>query len=408
MTLIRQLVRSKNSGDGIGPQLLRVLNSGGYSRLRQKLDDHLVHENDEQVATARALCLACEADEEEVDHLNQEIRRIEEQQQAKKQALLYSLESIRNAEGQIPADRNRTWNQKHPNSLAWSGIRKLLPESSQVRQLPPAVETAAIRKSESESENSQPTLYIYMLGEFRVYCDDTIIEGWPRCKAKSVFKYLAIHRRKPIPKEVLMDLFWPNSDSRAARNSLNVAIYNLRQALRVDDQTLTPIIFKDDCYLFNPEFSIYLDIEEFEARIKEAGILDGRGESEAAIASYEAAVSLYGGELFPDDRYEDWLMFHRRELEESYLSVLEHLNTHFFADENYEACIQMSGKLLGVDACNEEAHRLRMRCFCRSGQLHLAVRQYHHCVDALKRGLQMSPCLETVQLYKKLKRREII
>jgi hypothetical protein len=103
-----------------------------------------------------------------------------------------------------------------------------------------AVAPSPVRK---EEDRSPPSLVIYCLGLFRVYQDEQTVEDWPSSKGKAVFKYLVTHRERPVAKEVLMELFWPGVDPDAARNSLNVAIYGLRQALRQARPSFSHILF---------------------------------------------------------------------------------------------------------------------------------------------------------------------
>jgi DNA-binding SARP family transcriptional activator len=62
--------------------------------------------------------------------------------------------------------------------------------------------------------------------------------------------------------------------------------------------------------------------------------------------------------------------------------------------------------MVEADACNEEAHRLLMRCYGRLGHAHLALRQYHFCVDALARELNLIPSAQTVALFQQIRHRQ--
>jgi DNA-binding SARP family transcriptional activator len=64
------------------------------------------------------------------------------------------------------------------------------------------------------------------------------------------------------------------------------------------------------------------------------------------------------------------------------------------------------GKTLAVDACREEAHRRLMRCYSRQGQPYLALRQYHLCVETLKKELDVTPAATTTRLYERIRHRE--
>ena len=57
------------------------------------------------------------------------------------------------------------------------------------------------------------------------------VPRWTSLKARAVFQYLLIHQDRPIRRDVLMSLQWPDHSHTSARNNLNVALYSLRNTL---------------------------------------------------------------------------------------------------------------------------------------------------------------------------------
>ena len=251
-----------------------------------------------------------------------------------------------------------------------------------------------------------PHVEIYLLGPFRVFANDRAIEDWPNGKGKAIFKYLATHRGQPVPREVLMGVFWPDADQHAARNNLNVALYGLRKVLAPADPGFSFVLFRRGCYALNPGLRVWVDAEAFEACVHQAQSIERQRGMAAAVAEYRVARATYHSALLVDDRYEGWLIPQRQSLQERYLKVLGRLGAHYFAEQDFEACAAMTGKMLEVDNCNEEAHRLLMRCHSRMGHTHLALRQYHFCVDALARELNLIPSPQTVALFQQIRHRE--
>jgi DNA-binding SARP family transcriptional activator len=259
---------------------------------------------------------------------------------------------------------------------------------------------------EGHSENAAvtaacdaPSLEVYLLCPFQVLLDGEPVSGWPNCRGKAIFKYLIAHRRRPIPKEVLMDTFWPDADPDCARNNLNVAVYGLRKILASVNASVSYVLFQDNHYLLNPDVAIWVDSEAFMEHVRRGKDLDRKGDRASAIAEYRAADTIYQGELLIDDRYEDWLLDLRQQFQDAYQHALEQLGEYHFTNGDYDFCIAYSGKILAVDACNEGAHRRLMRCYSRLGQPHLVVRQYRQCMETLSKELQLSPSQETRQLF---------
>lgn len=253
-----------------------------------------------------------------------------------------------------------------------------------------------------------PSVEVYLLSPFRVFANDRAIDEWPNCKGKSIFKYLVVHRSQPVAKEVLMDEFWPGADADAARNNLNVAVYGLRRALARADAEFPFVLFRQGCYSFNPTLRLWVDAEAFEASVHRAQAAEQCGDVEAAIAEYGVAQAIYHSPLLVDDRYEDWLIPRRLSLQDSHLKALTRLSRFHFEREDYEASAAAAAKMVEADACNEDAHRLLMRCYGRLGHAHLALRQYHFCVDALARELSLIPSAQTVALFQQIRQRQAI
>jgi DNA-binding SARP family transcriptional activator len=267
--------------------------------------------------------------------------------------------------------------------------------------LPAANETACAR-------GAAPMLAARVLGPFRVLLNDQAIDNWPNCRGKAIFKYLLLNRKHPVAREALMERFWPEAEPRAARNSLNVAMHRLRRALGRDGFPF--VQFADGHYLLNPKLTVSIDADTFLAHAVRASELERDQDVEGAIREYTTCVALYQGELLPEDRhdYDEWLLPLRQQLRDRYLNVLDRLGRIQFDRQDVPSCTTTCAKMLAVDACNEGAHRMLMRCYARLGQPQLAQRQYQTCIQILNRELGIPASPETTELYRHIVRRRVV
>jgi DNA-binding SARP family transcriptional activator len=288
----------------------------------------------------------------------------------------------------------------------------LLPPVNQAP--PPAIEksrkekvtkTPASRKrQQSKRANNIVPVTVHMLGTFRIAIGDAPVKI-PSSRSLSLFKYLLIHHKQAIHRELLMDKFWPDAEPETARNSLNVAIHSLRQHLHtVSDVPV--IVFEAGAYGLAPNLQVWIDVEEFERAHQTGHRLETRNQLSAAIAEYECAISLYQGDLLEESPYEEWMILDRERLRIAYLETLDRLSQIYFEEEHYSACRTACQLILIKDPCREDAHCLLMRCYSRQRQPHLALYQYQICVEALRGELQVEPAPETTQLYNRIRRRE--
>jgi DNA-binding SARP family transcriptional activator len=204
-----------------------------------------------------------------------------------------------------------------------------------------------------------------------------------------------------------MDLFWPENEPEMARRNLYQAIYTLRQTLQSGGSSFPYILCEEGCYHLNPELELWLDSEAFMNHYQTGRRLERSGHLAEAIKAYELAESLYEGEFLVEDIYEDWSLVERENLKHAYLELLERLGEYYFNQEQFVLCIAFCQKLLLEDNCREDAHRRLMRCYLRQGQRHLALHQYHRCVEALKQELDVPPMPVTTELYRQIQENRV-
>jgi DNA-binding SARP family transcriptional activator len=165
-------------------------------------------------------------------------------------------------------------------------------------------------------------LEVRCLGTFGVHADGRRLGPWPGRRAKALLKHLVLHRDRPVPRDVLMEAFWPEAWPAAARNNLHGAVHALRRFLREAHGDAEHVVHEDGCYALGPELDVWDDVSEFEAVVRRARRAGMACERELALDLLETADELYLGPLFDDDPYEEWMQPRRRELEGLHLEAL--------------------------------------------------------------------------------------
>ncbi len=423
--------RGKRVDDGGYSAALDAYRAGDYVRvaqLLQKAQAESAVAGDATMArilgATQHLCRACAQYGAEIDWYERARGEVQARENAVREDLGLILQMIGSHESTSAERDDRAQSALAGHHGLWERIQSLLlPTSRAAAELadgthsstaiaaeaPVDAKTADPQSAPSASidDAAEPrtkprSLAIYCLGPFKVYQNEQPIHDWPNSKSKTLFKYLVTHRQRPITKEVLMELFWPNVDPDHARNSLNVAIYRVRQALSTGS-SFPHILFQDNRYLLNPDLEVHVDVETFLAHVERGQTYAESGNDDGMIDEYKAAEALYRGEFLEEDRYEAWIAPIRERLQKDYLKLLDAMSRFYFQQEDYESCVGTCNKVLAVDACQEEAHRLMMRCYSRQKRTNLAVRQFHNCVDTLKRELGVVPSLSTVEMYQRIR-----
>jgi len=247
-----------------------------------------------------------------------------------------------------------------------------------------------------------PALMAYLLGGFRVLIDGRPVTEWGSGRARKLFQYLLAHHERPVPRDVLMEVFWPEAEPDRASNSLHVALSALRRGL-APWSTRPVVTHQDGLYRLNPELSIWLDVDAFERHLADARRLEAGGDLDAAEAQYELAAEICQGPFLADDPYEEWAGPPRERFGLMHLDGLDRLSQIHFSRGRYAACVAAGRRILAIDACHEATHQRAMRCYSRMGQVHLALRQYQACAEALARELETGPDAATVALYERVR-----
>jgi DNA-binding SARP family transcriptional activator len=261
------------------------------------------------------------------------------------------------------------------------------------------------RSAETRRGGAPAGLAVHLLGPLCVAVDDVPVGDWPSARCRSLFGYLLTHREPWPLREVLMEVFWPDSSPEASRNSLNVAIHGLRRTLRT--VTAMPVILHSGgAYGIHPDLQLWLDVEEFESRVENGRRREEAGDADRATREYESADGLYRGDFLGDDRYEEWAALIRDHLRLAHLDALSRLSNLHFSAGRYAACGTLCQRIIECDPCREDAHRRLMRCYSRQGQPHLALMQYRACVQELMAELSVDADPATASLHDQIRRHE--
>jgi DNA-binding SARP family transcriptional activator len=294
-----------------------------------------------------------------------------------------------------------------PSSLGQANVPLGRPAGDDVAPgAPPFRERELLRTTPAGPDSGQmPSLTAHLLGPLRLALNDVPVDNWPSGRGRALLKYLLTHRDPWPAPEVLMDVFWPDATPEAARNSLHVSIHRLRRALRTAGDV--PVVILDDgVYRIHPGLQLWVDVDEFDHHVRGGRQFEAGGDLAGALSEYELATALYQGDFLADDRYEEWPILTRERLRLTWLETVERLSRLYFAQGRYASCATLCQRIVECDPCREDAHRRLMRSYSRQGQLHLAVRQYQICVEALRAELGVDAAGETTDLHERIRRRE--
>lgn len=251
-------------------------------------------------------------------------------------------------------------------------------------------------------ERGVPRIRAWLLGPMRVRVAGREIAHWHARKARLLFAYLLLHRRRSIGREMLMEMLWPGAVPGSSRNCLNVTIHALRHTLHDADPFHEYILYHDEAYGIAREVDVRLDTEDLTHGWTEARARSRVDDPHALIPLFERAASFYRGDLLEDDPYEEWIGPEREHYREVSMAVLDRLSTLYEATGQWERAAELCSRLLECDSCQEEVHRRLMECYLALGRRSRAIRQYRLCTEVLRKELAADPSPATVALFERI------
>lgn len=230
-----------------------------------------------------------------------------------------------------------------------------------------------------------------ILGQFRIEDGEgRELTVGPR-KARGLLAYLAI-RRGEQSRDRLAGLLWGEMGQARARANLRQCVMKLRAALGDRDGKL--LVSDDDAIRLAD--GVEVDAHNFSALA--AG---------GALAGWEQAVRLYGGDLLGDFRsgeepFDDWLEAERHRFARAACDVLSRVAAARRAAGEHARAEQALERWLLLDPACEEAHRALIEIYNQTDRRWKALEQFERCKRALQRTFGVEPAPATAAMFQLL------
>lgn len=251
--------------------------------------------------------------------------------------------------------------------------------------------------------DASPTLHICLLGALHLAWGQEPLPLPRTAAARSLLAYLALHRGRPLPRDLLAGTFWPDRPNAEARKALSDALWQVRQSLGPAAGRLA-VEREAACFTLLPQDT--LDVDSFGEPLQRyreqtsGGSLPPAGLS-ACLAEIHAAAALYTADLLPEC-YDDWVLPERERLHEEYLWALKQLTVLAKQWGDDERALAYAQRLVAADPLRETAHRELMRLYHALGRPRAALEQYAVVRKLLADELGVEPAAATAALYREI------
>ena len=241
---------------------------------------------------------------------------------------------------------------------------------------------------------------IELFGGLQLLGENYTVSRFQTRKTGALLGYLAYHKEKPISREVLADLFWPENEPEAARNSLRVALNSLRRQLEPPGIPTGGVLTADRAFVWLSGQAVVTDTFEFDRALK-AERLAGDGDEAAKINHLLQAVELYKGPLLLG-WYEEWIDGEQNRLAEVYAGALRRLTGLLYKNREFDRALEFAQKAVLSDPLHEENHRHLMRLYAAMGRPDAAFGAFRELETVLREQMNAPPSPVTRDLVKQI------
>lgn len=242
---------------------------------------------------------------------------------------------------------------------------------------------------------------MHLFGGFLLERDGVALPPIASRVGRSVFAFLVMHRDRPMHRDLLAGIFWPDLSESKARRRLSQTLWQIQDV--VNEGSNSPLSVTTDTIAFDISKSYWLDVEEFDRSFDVSAVSDREPSSPpgAEPSALRTCVELYRGDLLAGF-FDDWVVVDQDLYRQRYISVLRRLVDATKADGAYEEALAHARRLTHHDPLSEGVHKEVMRLCFLLGRTSEAVEQYERCRSILAEELDSEPSQSMVELYERI------
>jgi DNA-binding SARP family transcriptional activator len=267
---------------------------------------------------------------------------------------------------------------------------RVLPLSSRSRRAQ-RPEPQARAGAQPESPEPAARVAFRTLGAFCVEVDGRPVAAsrWRSKKSRDLIKLLLSRPGRPIPREEVMDVLWPQEPAQALGSRLSVVLSTTRAVLAGEDRCTGPSPLTAD-----------RDVVSLDLRLAESDVARFLRDADRALAADRqgrdsldeliTAERRYQGDFLECEPYADWAMPLREHARAKYINVLHSLVRQSERAGQPVLAIDYALRLLEYDAYDEQAHLWLIRLLRMCGR-HGEARRIHANYVARMREIGVEP-----------------
>lgn len=218
--------------------------------------------------------------------------------------------------------------------------------------------------------------------------------SWRTQKGKEIFGFLLHNRMKFVSKDIILDLFWPNSNKKNAMSQLYTIIYHIRKTI---ENLGFPIeIFNMEQFYMLDLNGLSFDVDVFRKRLQVNTPVN-----EKTLPRYIETIECYKGDYFAEEGYE-WAKNERYRLRLHWMESVRKVANYYIRNQNYSEAIHLYLRMQEMYPTCEESYEKLVQLFYLFGDRASAQEQYHALSNMLYKNFKTVPRQEISTWYNRV------
>ena len=247
---------------------------------------------------------------------------------------------------------------------------------------------------------------VYLAGKLAVEAGGSVVFDESEFRGRQTrpaFAYAILERARPIRRDELAELIWPDELPGAWDSGLSALVSRLRGLMTRSplDSLGAGISMSGGDYLVSMPADTWVDIEAAASAVDEAEGALRAGRTADAWSNANVAAAIAGRGFLEGDEGE-WVTRQRNRLQRQHLRALDCLAGVWIETGEPNLAAEAALEAIAIDPFREQSYRLLMQSHAKAGNRAEAAMAYRSLQDLLRSELGTAPSPETERVYRSL------
>jgi DNA-binding SARP family transcriptional activator len=243
------------------------------------------------------------------------------------------------------------------------------------------------------------TLRIYLTGRISIEYGETLVEERELAgrQGRLAFAFLASERQRPISKEELTSVVWPDTPPREIETALSAILSKLRTVLKKASPAATVEVRSGTIQLRLPS-DVWVDLEHAANSIDEAEGALRAGHLPDAWSHAVTLVIIARRPFLPGEEA-SWIEARRTRLRSLLVRGLHILSQITATNGEHALAVQYATEIIELEPFQETGYRHLMQMHAQMGNRGEALRVFGKCRELFRDELGADPSQETERVF---------